>query len=590
MISLRWRDDRRGVSGPFEESAISHRYLAALLVSPAMLSLPLAAAPVQSVQAQSVPGAGALQQQIERDRGAEPLPPVKPGPAPLPAPMRPDGALTVTVKAFRFAGARRISSARLAGALTGYLNRPLDFAGLRSAAAVVANLYRRQGWIVRAYLPAQDVKGGVVTIEVVEAVFGQARVEGPAGRVRPALVRATAAARLKPGQPLSAPALDRGLLLAGDLPGVTVIGDLKAGEAERQTDLILTERDRPLVSGDVGVDNAGERSTGAARALANLGLNSLLGVGDQITVGGIYSQGEDYVGGSVSAPIGADGLRIGLNGSYLDYRVVTADFADLRASGEATTLGLEARYPLIRARTRNLYLTVSLAHKAFVNDAAGTTTSRYRIDEASAALNGNLFDTLGGGGVNTASLALVYGDLDLNGSPSQALDLATARAEGRFGKLTWRLTRRQTIARDLSFLATVMGQAATKNLDSAEKFYLGGADGVRAYPVNEGSGADGQMINLALDRRLPLGFDLTGFYDWGHVTVNHGDLAGLAGPNDYALQGAGVTLAWRRRSGLRVEATYARRIGDNPNRTATGADQDGSLIRNRWWLTAGWAF
>jgi hypothetical protein len=37
-------------------------------------------------------------------------------------------------------------------------------------------------------------------------------------------------------------------------------------------------------------------------------------------------------------------------------------------------------------------------------------------------------------------------------------------------------------------------------------------------------------------------------------------------------------------------ATWARRIGDNPNPTATGNDQDGSLISNRFWLAASLPF
>ena len=28
------------------------------------------------------------------------------------------------------------------------------------------------------------------------------------------------------------------------------------------------------------------------------------------------------------------------------------------------------------------------------------------------------------------------------------------------------------------------------------------------------------------------------------------------------------------------------RIGDNPNPSATGSDQDGTLNRSRWWLSA----
>ncbi len=60
--------------------------------------------------------------------------------------------------------------------------------------------------------------------------------------------------------------------------------------------------------------------------------------------------------------------------------------------------------------------------------------------------------------------------------------------------------------------------------------------------------------------------------------------------NTYSLQGAGLALAWQSSAGLNVKATLARRIGNNPNPTATGNDQDGSLTQNRFWLTASWTF
>jgi hypothetical protein len=49
-------------------------------------------------------------------------------------------------------------------------------------------------------------------------------------------------------------------------------------------------------------------------------------------------------------------------------------------------------------------------------------------------------------------------------------------------------------------------------------------------------------------------------------------------------------LAWVSTSGLSLKATWARRIGENPNPTLTGKDQDGTLQRNRFWLTASAAF
>jgi hypothetical protein len=43
-------------------------------------------------------------------------------------------------------------------------------------------------------------------------------------------------------------------------------------------------------------------------------------------------------------------------------------------------------------------------------------------------------------------------------------------------------------------------------------------------------------------------------------------------------------------NGPGLKATWAHRLGDNPNPTATGNDQDGSLLKNRFWLVATLAF
>ena len=87
------------------------------------------------------------------------------------------------------------------------------------------------------------------------------------------------------------------------------------------------------------------------------------------------------------------------------------------------------------------------------------------------------------------------------------------------------------------------------------------------------------------------GLQLTGFYDWGQVQANvDNDFPGAASPNRYDLKGYGVGLGWSGPRGFTLQATLARRIGDNPNPTAQGNDQDGTLRRNRVWLQASLPF
>jgi hemolysin activation/secretion protein len=179
----------------------------------------------------------------------------------------------------------------------------------------------------------------------------------------------------------------------------------------------------------------------------------------------------------------------------------------------------------------------------------------------------------------------------LNGSPNQQGDAASTRAAGSFRKLRYGMARQQTITEALAVSAVLSGQSADKNLDSSEKFYLGGSSGVRAYPSSEAGGASGQLLNLELRARLPEGLMLVGFYDWGHVTQNRDDhFSAAPAPNSYHLQGAGLVLGWISSYRLNLKATWARRIGSNPGANLSGRDQDGSLNKNRFWLQASMPF
>lgn len=540
--------------------------------------------------AQTPPDAGTLQQQIERERQQRMPRQVAPDRPVVPAEMKPD-VISVTVKKFRFAGNTLLSDEQLTPVVAGFLDRPLDFARLQAAAAAVANAYREAGWIVRAYLPQQEIEDGIVTIQIVEAVFGRLHIEGLPARLAPSAVAARFAARQERGAPLNAEALDRGLLLADDLPGVAVAGTLRPGAAEGETDLLVKLADEPLVVGELALDNAGARAIGEERLTANGALASPLGIGDQLAANFIHSQGSDYLRLGYTLPVGSDGWRVGINGSYFAYRLVPPEFRALDGKGDSASVGVEASYPLIRSRTKNLFLSLAYDRKRFDNEANSTTTSRYDVDDVTVGLAGNLFDALGGGGANAASLGLVRGRVDLDGSPNQADDAATTRAHGDFTKLRYAVSRQQVITPDISVFAAYSGQWASKNLDSSEKFYLGGAYGVRAYPANEGGGSTGQMANLELRWKLPRGFTATAFYDWGRIRQNvDDDFAGAATPNSYSLKGHGLSLAWLADFGLNLKAVWARRDGGNPNPTATGRDQDGSLDKNRWWFSASMPF
>ncbi len=538
--------------------------------------------------AQTLPDAGSLRQQIERDRV-----PILPGRVAPERPAEPDtmkqpGAATIVVTAFQFAGNTLLSADQLAAAVATYLNRPLNFTDLQEAAAAIAAVYRKAGWVVRAYLPDQAIKDGVITIQIVEAVFGGVKPEGQkSSRVKLEQLVGIVDAQQQTGAPLNADAIDRALLIAGDLPGVTVTGSLRQGAHKGESELALAVADKPLFTGDAATDNTGSRGTGPQRLAVNMGFASPLGLGDQINVNASRTDGSEYLRIGATAPLGNGGWRIGANTSHLDYKLVAPEMLALHSKGSSDAFGIEATYPLIRTRLDNLYFNANYDRKTFHNLANGAVTTSYNADTLTLGLNGNLFDNAGGGGANTASLSLVKGNINLQGSPNQAADAITTRTAGGFTKLRYAVSRQQVLSPEHAFFASLSGQYASKNLDSSEKFSLGGSSAVRAYPSGEGGGAVARLVNLELRWRLPQGLNLTGFYDFGNLSVNHSNnFVGAPALNQLKLQGAGLTLVWQSATGASLKATWAHRIGNNPNATNTGKDQDGSLVKDRWWLAA----
>lgn len=541
-----------------------------------------------TVAAFAAPDAGSLQQQIEREQ-IRPLPQEAAPPVTVPpVPVSPKRGNALAVKGFKFRGNTLLGSEELALVLEPYRQRPLDFGEIEALAAVLAASYRAQGYLASVVLPAQDVSDGFVTYLVLEALVGKVTAAAqPGARTDPLRVQALVAAQLPLGAVFRAPPLDRALLLANDLPGVAVTGALAEGETSRQTDLMLVVMDKPAVTGDATLDNAGGLSTGANRLSVNIFGNSLLGLGDLWSASAVANQGSIYARWGLSAPVGYDGWRLGVNGSRLSYHVVAADYASQQLQGSSSVLGLETVYPLVRAQRHNLYFSAALDDKAFVNYASGAAVSDYASRALSWSLYGNRFDDFAGGGSTNANLTLTQGHLILDSYAAHASDAATVQTAGDYRKLRYSLARQQFVTPDLALSVSWSGQWTDQNLDSSEKFGLGGSTGVRAYPGGEGSGAIGQLFSTEMRWRWNDALALSAFYDTGSVTINaRNDFLGASALNGYSLSGAGLALNWQWDNRASLKLTWARRLGDNPNPAGNGNDQDGTLVQDRVWASA----
>lgn len=529
-----------------------------------------------AVHAQVNIDAGSILRQTERDLVAPlPVPGVQPRPSGPQRQVTPSDA-TVQVRGFELRGHTLLSTEQLLSALTPFTDRVMSLNQLKEAADAVTLTYREAGWMVRAFLPQQEIKNGIVTIQIVEAILGGVSLQGDAPkRLEAARLVRMAQGQLETGKPLNARRLDRVLLLLDDLPGVAVAGHLVPGQRDGETDLVLAATDDKLLTGSTSVDNQGALRTGADRLSVNLAVNSPARLGDALAINAMKTQGVDYQRLGYTVPLGGDGWRWGVHLSNLNYRVISDEFASLNPNGAATTVGWDISYPLLRTLVQNINLAFSYDDKRFDNTVNGVTTS-YGIKVYNATLGWQQMDGWGGGGTSNASTVLTTGQKTNDAS---------------YTKLNLSLGRLQKLRPNLSLHVSATAQASNVNLDSSEKIYLGGATSVRAYPTGEAGGSMGHTLSLELRQRFDSHLTLAAFYDHGRVQTNvDNNLSAPASPAAWYLQGAGLSLGWQSPQGVDIKASLAQRLGDNPAAQSNGSDNDGTLRLNRAWLVASVAF
>jgi hemolysin activation/secretion protein len=445
----------------------------------------------------------------------------------------------IMVKSFRISGNTAISTETLLPLIVDLAGTERSLRELHGAAARLTAYYRQQGYAVaRAYLPAQEIKDGVVAINIIEGRIDKRRLSNES---RLSDDRANAyLGEVKDGDVIRSAQLDRGLLLLNDTPGVgSARATLQPGASVGTSELLVELNPAAPYAASLSLDNHGNRYTGEYRVGGDLYLNSPLRIGDQLAISALASD-RDQTYGRVAyrLPIGSNGWQLGA--AYFDTRYELArDFEDLDAHGKATSASVFVTYPFIRSQASNLYGALTWEEKRLTDEVDATSTeTKKALHIANLSVYGDHQDGFGGGGINNFNLSLVFGQLDIKSREARAIDDASAETDGSYTRLFFSAGRLQRLSRTDVLSVSLSGQLASKNLDSAEKFSLGGAYGVRAYPQGEGIGDEGYLVTLEWRHDFNDVLQGTLFYDTGSVTINRNEFG--TAPNSRTLSGVGV--------------------------------------------------
>lgn len=530
------------------------------------------------VVAQQLPDAGQL---LQQNRPAPSLPKLDPTLefTPPATAQSLSGGAKVTLETIQFTGNTAFNSQQLNAVLNKIAGRSYDFSGLQALAQKVSDYYRANGYpFARAFIPEQRFVDGVLQLVIVEGRYGEISTTGDA-RFTPAALKFLA--KLSSGDLIEFSRLERTLLVLNDQPGIQTSSVTRPGQVFGTGDLMVDVVAAPTFTGELGLDNHNNRYTGEYRARTRLQWDSPFMLGDQIVLHANLSDEMQYLGDlSYNLPLGTSGLR-GQFGYSSSYYELAKQFADLDATGKATTASAGFSYPIMRSQQRNLTLLVNYQYKKLDDKQGAANAKNAKTSQLMPVmLQFNYRDSFAGGGVTYGHLSYTLGKLNLDAS-LKAADAISAKTQGRFNKLNLDMARVQAMPMtNLTLFGRISTQFTANNLDSSEDFGLGGVNGIRAYPSGEGYGDEGWFMQLEARYQLGKVTSYT-FYDVGKIKVNHTTWA--AGNNQRALAGYGLGMRYK---GQRWSADTHIALPSQG-----GKAQSDTKDRNpRIWATAAWRF
>ncbi len=548
--------------------------------------------------AQTPPDAGTLLQEQQRTepRAFERMPPWE-----TPEEKRPqleESGVKFTVRGFRFTGAEGMASeSELREIVKDAIGSEIGLAGLKRLADRVTKYLQSRGWfLARAYIPKQEVKDGIIEIAIVAGrLEGSAVIRGRNLRISEELLQKMITPSPEQNEAANQRGLERAILLINDLPGIKAGSTLEPGTKPGSAKVIVDASEGSILGGRVWGDNYGTRYTGSYRGSGLLQVNDPLCYGDQVFLSSTDNDLYQYGQAGYSFPIGYSGLRGGILYSEMRYEI-DPDLIPLDLDGGARIAGASVSYPIMRSRTVNLWAGVDYYWRNLWDRSSGIVFDDKYTNSGGIHLYGDKIDTLLGGGYNSFNLGVTVGALDRSAVQADLIaDRATADSQGGYGKLIFGAHRLQKVYQHLNLLLSVNGQVAFDNLDTSEKFLIGGPYGVRAYPVGEAAGDSGGVFTAELRYDFPpvtyIGVpQLVGFYDLGWTQLHQSPWVNSGTPignrNSYTISGAGLGLNIVKSDLYQIQAAWAAKIGTNPGRSLAGDDADGKSEDNRYWIQA----
>lgn len=429
----------------------------------------------------------------------------------------PSNASDTTIGAVNVQAPAGIPLAPMASEYETFIGQSASSDVLAQLANAVSRSARDQGYIFASVeIPAQAVRMGVVSVNLDPGPIHEVRIVGSdSRRLRRILDQLVCDAA-------QSAILERQLLLAGDLPDITVQNTRYVRE-EGKGILVVTVREQKA-RGYAALDNHGPSTLGPVRARLQLDISGLLQDSDVLTtsVTSTFAQPDElaYISARYAMTLGNGGTVVGISAaagrtksggplSAFDFR------------GRNRYAAVFASHSLKRSNNLNAWLNAELAYLEVQQSRARNQFQDDDIVTASINFSGNAKIGSGRiyGGVGVTQGLGILG-ASRRGDPLNS----RSDAGGTFTKANFWVNSILNFGGGFGMRLAANAQIASRPLLSAQEISLGGPYFGRGYDFSERFGDEGvlALAEFRKDFNQPTPWlnwlQLYGFVDGGHVS------------------------------------------------------------------------
>lgn len=421
-------------------------------------------------------------------------------PQPSQSPQQPKAdTRQIYIQEYRVQGAHLLTKLEVGEAVYPYLGPERTAEDVDQARAALEKAYQAKGFqTVSVQIPPQQVKGGVVILQVIEGKVGRLRVKG-ARYFSPDQIK-KAAPSLAEGTVPDFNKVSQDIVALNQLPDRRVTPTLRAGVEPNTVDIDLNVKDTLPLHGNLELNNRYSPNTTQLRLNGAVSYSNLWQLGHsagfsfQVAPENI-KDAEVFSGYYLFRFPHLDWLSLILQGTKQDSNVSTLGGAAVAGRNEV----VGARAIITLPPGKNFFHSISLGIDwKHYNQGLNLPTGEIQTPLTYYPLSATYSATWLGKGYETDLNAGVTFNLRGMGSTETEFDNNRFKATGSFIYFRGDLSETIDLPRGFQLFAKVQGQVSDQPLVNSEQFAGGGLATVRGYLEAEELGDDAIFGSLEL--------------------------------------------------------------------------------------------